>query len=215
MKPELSKGIIPDTPPEVLSWRARTGADYLDEVWDGFYHVAPEKDDLQQAIEAALECWLMKAWAPRDQGRVFREIRVARPTQFEVDYRVPSLCLVCDCPSEVLHDGYLTVTPNVVIEVVHPRSFAHEKLDFYAQIGVQEVWLIDEDSRKVDLFGCEGRRFIPPLCALESEIVSPVTGIRIGNRKRELTFGVEFSTEQVVVFSSNEINFSYSPNLPR
>ena len=41
MKPELSKGIIPDTPREVLCWRAQTGADYLDEVWDGFYHNEP------------------------------------------------------------------------------------------------------------------------------------------------------------------------------
>ena len=93
-----------------------------------------------------------------------------------MDYRVPGLCLVCDCPSDVLHDGYLAVTPSVVIEVVHPRSYAHEKLDFYAQIGVQEVWLIDEQSRKVDLFGCESRRFIPPLCAFESEIVQPSNG---------------------------------------
>lgn len=215
MRPELSKGIIPDTPQEVLSWRAQTGADYLDEVWDGFYHVAPEKDEIQLTIEAALECWLMNCWGPRDQGRVFREVRVATPKQFETDYRVPGLCLVCDCPTEVLHDGYLTVTPNVVIEITHPRSFAHEKLQFFAQIGVQEVWLIDEESRKVDLFGCEGRRFIPPLCALDSQIVSPVTGIRIGNQDRELTLGFEFSEDREVIFTPADLDAVRSLNLPR
>ena len=215
MKPELSKGIIPDTPREVLCWRAQTGADYLDEIWDGFYHVSPEKDAVQHSLEAALECWLMKSWGPRDQGRVFREVRIGRPNKFEVDYRVPALCLVCDCPNEVLRDGYLTVKPNVVIEIVHPGSFAHDKLDFFAQIGVQEVWLIDRDSRKVDLFGCEGRRFIPPLCAWESQIVSPVTGVRIGNQNRELTLGFEFSDVQEVIFTANDANVFRSPNLPR
>ena len=41
--------------------------------------------------------------------------------------------------------------PTVVIEIRSPDDETLEKLPFYAKLGVPEVWVIDRDSRAVEI----------------------------------------------------------------
>ena len=57
------KAVIADIPQHLLDWRARTGADQWDEMWDGVLHMPPLATRVQRELEAALEMWLRLHWA--------------------------------------------------------------------------------------------------------------------------------------------------------
>jgi len=49
--------------------------------------------------------------------------------------------------------GLASGRPEIVIEVVSPRSRGHDrvrKLDWYASIGVPEYWIVDMDARSLE-----------------------------------------------------------------
>ncbi len=47
---------------------------------------------------------------------------------------------------------YIDGGPDVVIEIHSPGDETYEKLDFYAKVGVREVWIIDRDSKQSEIF---------------------------------------------------------------
>jgi Uma2 family endonuclease len=51
------------------------------------------------------------------------------------------------------HNGYFHGGPDAVVEIRSPDDEAYEKLDYYFKVGVQEVWVIDRDSKRPEI--CE------------------------------------------------------------
>ena len=60
---------------------------------------------------------------------------------------------------EELESGYVTVAPDLAVEVVSPNDLAHElieKVDEYLRAGVQLVWVIDPQTRTVAVHRPDG-----------------------------------------------------------
>ena len=86
--------IIPQAPPDLLQWRARTGADRWDEMWEGVLHMPPMPNRDQQELELALATWLRSFWAKPKGNRVYHQVNLAPPGRWPDDYRIPDLLLL-------------------------------------------------------------------------------------------------------------------------
>ena len=60
------------------------------------------------------------------------------------------MLLTPDC-FDIDRNEYFEGAPTVVVEIRSPGDETMEKLPFYAQIGVPEVWVIDRDTKESTL----------------------------------------------------------------
>ena len=134
-------------PPELerfLERRRRSGADRLDEVWEGRYVVAPDPHSHHGAVMGELYA-LLKPVARRLGLRAVQTFNLGGPG----DYRIPDAGLT-GAPPGVWHDS-----AALVVEVLSPDDMTFEKLDFYTAHGVQELLVVDWRDRSVRCFALQ------------------------------------------------------------
>ncbi len=140
-------------PPELIASRKQTGADRWDEVWGGVLHMPPMPNRRHQDLVGALEAYLRYHWAKQSGGRVYHEINVSPPGGWpDRDYRIPDLLLLTPQRLGIDRDVYFEGAPEVVVEIHSPGDEAYEKLAFYADLGVPEVWVIHRDSLAPEVY---------------------------------------------------------------
>jgi Uma2 family endonuclease len=146
------KAVMTEVPAHILEWRRRTGADQWDEMWEGVLHMTPSADREHQDIEGALEAWLRQYWAGPNGCRVYHQINVSEPGTWPNNFRIPDLVLLTPARFNIDHNKYFDGGPDAVVEIHSPGDESYEKLDFYAKIGVREVWIINRDSKIPEIF---------------------------------------------------------------
>ena len=142
--------VIPEAPQHLLDWRARTGADRWDEMWGGVLHMPPMPNRAHQDLELAIATWLRVFWGPRG-NKVYHQINLAPPGGWPDDYRIPDLLLLTPDRFDIDQNEYFEGAPTVVVEIRSPGDETDQKMPFYAQLGVPEVWVVDGDSKDVQL----------------------------------------------------------------
>jgi Uma2 family endonuclease len=145
------KAVMASVPEHILEWRRRSGADQWDEMWEGVLHMAPSPNRDHQDIEGALESWLRRHWAEPSGARVYHQINVSESGAWPNNYRITDLVLLTPQRFHIDCNEYFDGGPDAVVEIHSPGDEAYEKLDFYAQVGVREVWIVARDSRQVEL----------------------------------------------------------------
>jgi len=150
------KAVMSTVPPDLLAWRKQTGADRFDEMWEGVLHMVPTSNREHQNLEGALEFWLRKHWAPRHGGKVYHQINVASPGGWPNDYRIPDLVLLTPHRFDIDRNEYFEGGPDVVVEIRSPGDESVEKIPFYLEIGVKEVWIIDRDTKACEIHVARG-----------------------------------------------------------
>jgi Uma2 family endonuclease len=175
----MMKAVMPEVPEHLLAWRRKIGADRWDEMWEGVLHMPPSPNREHQNLEWAVETWLREHWGRPGGHMVYHEINVASVGRWPNDYRVPDLVLLSAEQLDVDQDEYFEGPPTVVVEIHSPGDETYEKLPFYAKLGVPEVWIIDRDSRRpeVYLLRTSGYGKEPP--DSEGWVQSGVTGVRL------------------------------------
>ena len=173
------RAILPAIPPGLLEWRKRTGADKWDEMWEGVLHMPPMPNREHQDLKWAIETFLRLHWTPACGGRVYHNINVAPPGGWPNDYRIPDLVLLTPARFGIDRNEYFEGAPDVVIEIRSPGDESYEKLDFYARIGVPEVWIIDRDSRIPEIYTLTGGRYELQRAGADGWVVSAATGIEL------------------------------------
>lgn len=146
------KAVMPSVPPDILEWRRRTGAEQWDEMWEGVLHMAPSPNREHQDFEFELEAWLRRNWAEPNNCRVYHQINVAEPGTWPNNYRVPDLVLLTPARFDIDRNEYFEGGPEGVVEIRSPDDETYEKFDFYAKVNVLEVWVIDRDSRRPEIY---------------------------------------------------------------
>ena len=134
-------------PPELEQWlehRRRSGADRLDEVWDGRYVVAPDPHYNHGAVQLELAP-LLKGPATRRGLLPVLTFNLGGPG----DYRIPDAGLIPG-PTGIWHD-----TAVLVVEVLSPDDMTFDKLDFYTAHGVRELLVVDWRDRSVRCFNLQ------------------------------------------------------------
>lgn len=173
------RAIIPEVTADILAWRKQTGAHCRDEMWEGELHLPPMPSRSHQELVHQMAVWLEIHWARPSGNRVLPTVNVAAPGAWPSDYRIPDLVLVTPDRFHIDRDEYFEGPPTVVVEVRSPGDEAYEKLGFYAKLGVPEVWIIDRDTKRPELYLLRGQKFEPAGADPDQWLRSPATGIRM------------------------------------
>lgn len=123
-----------------LAQRRSEGLDGRDEVWKGVYHVAPHEHSRNGRVAARLVRLLME---PADLAGL--DLGLSFNLGERDDFRVPDIGYHRDAGER----GAWVATAALVIEVLSPGDMSLAKLPFYAEHGVDEVWLVDPLQRTV------------------------------------------------------------------
>ena len=110
----------------------------------------PHRD--HQDLALSLGSWLLQHWDRLPGNKVFSDRNVSLPGGWPNNYRIPDLVLTTAERFHYDHGTHIECPPLVCVEIHSPNDEAYEKLDFYAQLGVPEIWIIDRDTKSVELF---------------------------------------------------------------
>jgi Uma2 family endonuclease len=147
----------PDVERRLRAERRAAGSDKYDEVWDGVYIVMPLPDIEHQRIVSLINSYLVLTVDAAGLGQSFPGVNVSdRRRQWKQNYREPDVAVFLNGnPAEDCGTHWLG-GPNLAIEIVSPHDRSREKFDFYAQVGVEELILIDRDPWRLELYRRRG-----------------------------------------------------------
>ena len=117
-------------------------------------------------------------WAKPRGNKVYHQINLAAPGGWpNRNFRVPDLVLLTPPRFGIDHNEYFEGAPDVIIEIHSPEDESYDKLPFYADLRVPEVWIVHRDTREPQVYvlGREGYRQQP--AENRGWIVSPVTSV--------------------------------------
>jgi Uma2 family endonuclease len=173
------RAVMCEVPQELLDQRRKIGADRWDEVWDGVLHMVPSPSNDHQRLLSAMHLWLGMHWAPRSRGSVLIGVNVSQGPDWVQNYRVPDLALFFPGGRARDRRTYFEGGPDVLIEVRSPGDETYQKIPFYAEIGVRELWVVDRDTQAVEVHVLEGEA--PRLAPANAEgwIPSIATGLEL------------------------------------
>ncbi len=142
--------LVLDPPPAeieaLLERRRRLGQDRRDEMWEGVLHMAPAP--LRRHARLQMQIGVLLEPLARVAGlETVAEFNLGGPD----DFRIPDCGLLAPGPDEL----YLS-TAALVIEVLSPGDETLQKLPFYAQHGVNEVLIVDPETRAIDWLALDG-----------------------------------------------------------
>src|SRR3972149_6689811 len=120
-------------------------------MWEGVLHMTPVPSRSHQDFKFQLLSWLHQFWAKPLGNRAHGEINLASIGGWPSNYRIPDLILLTPERFGIDHDVYFEGSPTVVVEIRSPGDETMEKLPFYAQLGVPEVWVVDRDTKMPEL----------------------------------------------------------------
>ncbi len=130
----------------LLEHRRRLDLDHHDEVWEGVLHINPPSTGEHQYVLQQLAELLSPLARHAGLVPLINEFGLGR--EGKDNYRVPDGGLHRAVPR-----GVYQSTAALVIEIVSPGDETWNKLSFYAAHDVEEVLILDPETRTVDWLG--------------------------------------------------------------
>lgn len=150
--------VLGTPPPELealLERRRKAGVDRLDEVWQGVRHMVPgpsiEHADISHQLAVLLD-------GPARAAGLRPTMSEFNLGESERDFRVPDGGLHRPGAAGVWH-----ATAAAVVEILSPDDESRQKLPFYAAHHVDEVLLVDPDTRTITWLALGGGAYEPVL----------------------------------------------------
>ena len=129
--------------------RRRLGIGQLDECWEGVWHLTDPTGRHQQL---AARLWRIISEVTEDIGRgtAWISINVTdREEGWIENHRCPDGAVILpENPGHWIDEKKTAFVggPDLVVEVMSTGDATHEKLPFYASLGVQEVFIVEQDT---------------------------------------------------------------------
>jgi Uma2 family endonuclease len=172
------KAVMAEVPEFVLQWRKRTGAEKWDEMWEGVLHMVPAPDFSHQIFIGRLETWFNVHWIRPGGYLVCHDVNLAPKGGWPHNYRIPDLVIITPNSRIINHDVYIEGGPTAVVEIQSPNDESLEKLSFYAELGVAEVWIFNRDTKAPKLLILEAGAYRDQTTDVEGWLDSAGAGVR-------------------------------------
>ncbi len=172
--------VIKGMPAHWLEERKNSDAAQWDEMWNGVLHMPPMPNRMHQNIALDLAIYLKKRWAKPAGGRVNLEVNLTTPedeTHWTFNYRIPDMVLLDPPRFGIDKNEYMVGAPLVVVEIRSRNDETYEKLPFYAALGVPEVWVIDRDTKAVEVHRLSGGAYATLAADADGWLRSPAAGV--------------------------------------
>lgn len=141
--------------------RAAAGADRYDEVWEGDYMMAPMPNNEHQFLVARLTRIFDEVVTDHELGIVLPGANISdRVDRWQENYRVPDVAVFLNNSAAENHNTFWFGGPDLAIEIVSPDDQAREKLGFYAQVGTQELLVIDRAPWQLELYQLQNEKLV-------------------------------------------------------
>jgi Uma2 family endonuclease len=177
------KAVMPVAAEDVLALRKRTGADQRDEMWQGVLHIPPMPINEHRDLAGDLQPYVKLHWVRPLKAKVFHEVNLASPGGWPDDYRIPDLLLLTRDRFAINRGKYFEGAPNLVVEIRSPDDESYEKLEFYAELGVPEVWVIHGTTKEPEVYLLRKTRYRKARPDASGWLRSPGTGIELRKGK--------------------------------
>lgn len=146
---ELAQMLIAD--------RQRRGTDKYDEVWEGVYVMPPLANNPHQELVGLLTPIYHDVVYAEERGRVFPGANVSdRRSGWEENYRCPDIVVVLNDGRAIDCGTHWFGGPDFLTEVQSPGDETDDKIPFYESIQVQELLIIQRDTRRLRLLRHDG-----------------------------------------------------------
>ena len=122
------------------------------ELWDGEFTMSPAPSYYHQDIVARLT-EILTAWASREKAGIvrFAPLDVVLSPRFCVQ---PDIIFISTARKNMVR-RQIQGAPDLVVEVLSESNWQHDKIEkkaLYEQFGIQEYWIVDPDSRMVEIW---------------------------------------------------------------
>lgn len=158
----------------------------------------PPPNREHQELEGALETWFRNHWC-REANRVYHQIALSPWGKWVNNYRVPDIVMLTPDRFHIDQNEYFNGPPNAVVEIRSPNDESTEKLPFYAELGVPEVWIVDRSTKVIELFVLQGKEYKQQSADDDGWLTSEATGVEMcstGDGKITLRLVEDHSTEK-------------------
>ena len=148
----------PELEQRIRAQRAEWGADRFDEVWEGTYIMTPLPNSEHAEIQMRLGAVLRFALGFDSPVKVYTGVNVSdRAEGWTDNYRCPDVVVVL--PGSAARDcgAFHLGGPAFVVEIISPKDYSRKKIEFYADVGVRELLLVDRDPWALQLYRLEQR----------------------------------------------------------
>jgi len=146
-----------EAPQALLDERRAKGLDKSDEMWDGELHMVPPPSFEHQRLGSELFLVLGPLAKAKGLIALYDPTGVFRPG-VENDWRVPDQVYA---RQEVASERGIEGAASLVVEILSPNDETYRKREWYAQVGVGEVLVIEPGTRAVELFANREGRMTP------------------------------------------------------
>ena len=129
--------------------RRRLGVGNLDECWEGVWHLT---DPTRRHQEIAAKLWRILSEVIEDAGLGKASISINvtdREEGWIENHRCPDgAVILVGNPGRWIGEYEVAFLggPDLVVEVMSTGDATHEKLPFYASLGVREVLIVEQDT---------------------------------------------------------------------
>ena len=110
---------------------------------------------------------------------MYHQINISEPGTWPDNYRIPDLVLLTPQRFDIDRNEYFDGGPDAVVEIHSPGDEAYEKLDFYAKVGVREVWVIERDTKRPEIYELVGDEYRAREASAEGWLKSEVAGVEL------------------------------------
>jgi Uma2 family endonuclease len=146
------RAVLVEAPESLIEERRRKGHDRFDEMWEGVLHMVPAPSGPHQRLTFKLGAALLPL-AEAGGMVISQDTGLYRPGVDASDYRVPDLLVArAEHATQRGVDG----RAELAVEIRSPRDETYAKLGFYAEVGVQELLVVDRDTLALELFVLRG-----------------------------------------------------------
>ena len=151
----------PGVAERIIAERRAQGRDRKDEVWEGVYIVMPDPNVEHQLIVMRLGVAFSAAINAPAGGMVLPGLNLSdRINDWQFNYRCPDVAVFLAGNAAEVFEAHIRGPADFLVEIVSPGDKSRDKLEFYAELGVRELLIIDRYSWSLELYRLSGGRLV-------------------------------------------------------
>jgi len=152
----------PELAERIIAERRAKGWDRKDEVWDGMYIIMAPKDIEHQQLVGELMVAIYEVIDASAGGMVLPGFNISdRTDDWTFNYRCPDVgVLLAGNPAQVF-EAHICGPADFLVEIVSPGDKSRDKFDFYGELGVRELLLVDRYPWSLELYRHNGSELVP------------------------------------------------------